>query len=141
MNRRPDIIVAGVDNQLPETRLFVCRAGVALGIPTVIMGATPDADAGYVHVYEPGSACWACIFRPEQATPAPDEDRCPESAASVDILKVLGGIALYAIDSVLMERPREWNYWAVSLRRAGFGGSELVPRRADCPVCGGGAGR
>ena len=35
-----------------------------------------------------------------------------------DILKVIGGLALYAVDSLLMERPRNWNLRYVFL--AGF---------------------
>lgn len=133
---KPDIIVAAVDNQLPTTRLDVCRIGVLRRIPTVIMGATVDANGGYVHLYTPGNACWACLNGPDLRAGDGEYVRCPESAASVDILKVLGGIALYAIDTVLMNRPRDWNYWTVSLKDGGFGGSTMLPRRPDCPVCG-----
>jgi len=134
MGIQPDLVIAGVDNQLPSTRLDVCAAAARQGIPAVIAGVTPDADSGYVHVYEPQGSCWVCAYGASSTDGA--EERCPESAASVDILKVLAGVALYAADSVLMSRPRDWNYWSVSLRRAEYGGAALALRRPDCPVCG-----
>lgn len=131
----PNLMICGVDNQLPATRLEVSRYCRKDKIPAIIMGATADADAGYVFVQEPGSTCWACLFGKDSVVG--EQDRCPETPASVDILKVLGGIALYAADSILMRRPRDWNYWYVSLSKAGFGGASFVRPRLGCPVCGG----
>lgn len=138
----PDLIVGGVDNQFPETRLAIARFAHARGIPAVLMGVTTDADGGYVMAQSPGSACWACVLGPDRHPEAPYPSiRCPGTPASIDILKVLAGVALYAVDSLVMRRPRDWNFWTVSLARGGFGGSVSVARRSDCPLCGGALGR
>lgn len=134
-NLRPDLVICAVDNQLPTTRLAMCRYAHERGLPAVFTGVTPDADGGYVFVQQPGAACWACVLKPE-LLPAAAAALCPESPASVDILKVLGGLALYAADSLLMRRPRDWNYWYASLSTAGLGGPVRVTPRPACPVCG-----
>jgi len=53
-----------------------------------------------------------------------------------DILKVTAGLALYAIDSLLMERNRNWNYRRVHL--AGFAPDEsaILKRNLECELCG-----
>lgn len=132
-----DLIIAAVDNQIPTTRFEVSRSARLRGVPAIIMGATPDADGGYVFVQGPAGPCWACAQKPELQTAAARLARCPESPASIDILKTLAGIALYAADSILMRRPREWNLWTVSLRRIEFGGPVLIQPRPGCPICGG----
>lgn len=136
---KPDVIVCAVDNQIPTTRLDVCRIARRHRVPAVFTGVTPDAGGGYVFAQQPGHACWNCALRPELQLPA-TAAMCPESPASVDILKVLGGLALYAVDTVLMRRPRDWNCWYVSLGTAGLGGPVLVRPRPECPVCGGDGG-
>lgn len=134
---RPDFAVIGVDNQFPETRLEACEAFYLRNIPCIILGVTTDADKGYVLVQEPGKACWNCIFKieMESAGKESDADRCPGVPACVDILKVIGGIALYAIDTLLMNRERNWNYWYVSLCKSDLGTAMLVDRRTGCAVC------
>ncbi|CAG0986234.1 hypothetical protein PHYC_02039 [Phycisphaerales bacterium] len=131
---RPDVIVCAVDNQIPSTRLQVCRLARQHSIPAVFTGVTPDASGGYVFIQKPGNACWNCALKPE-LLPAAAAATCPESPASVDILKVLGGLALYVVDTVLMDRPRDWNFWYVSLSTSGLGGPVFVSPRSECPIC------
>lgn len=104
----------------------------------MFMAVSTDADYGYVFVQEPGRACWACAMKPEQTASDDDADqrRCPGVAASIDIIKTLAGVALYAVDTLIMDRPRDWNYRVISLSRSDFGGSCRVGPRDDCPVCG-----
>lgn len=134
---KPDVIVCAVDNQLPATRLDVCHIARELGVPAIFTGVTPDASGGYVFIQKTGDACWNCALKPELQPRASTAATCPESPASVDILKVLGGLALYAVDTVLMSRPRDWNFWYVSLSSSGLGGPVFVAPRAGCPVCNG----
>lgn len=133
----PDVIVVGVDNRDPTTREYICRLAYELGIPVVFMAVSTDADLAYAFVQEPGKACWACPFKPEYDLPGERDhlSRCPNVPAVCDILKTIAGQALYAVDSLIMSRPRDWNYRVVSLS-SGLGGSHLVSPRADCPVCG-----
>lgn len=135
---KPDVVIVAVDNQLPSARLDACRICAAFGIPAVFLGVTPDADGGYVFVQERNSADWACALKPQHGKGALGKHpaTCPEAAASIDILATLAGIALYAADTLLMRRPRDWNYWYVSLSRGGFGGAMNVARRPGCIVCG-----
>ena len=131
---RPDLIIAGVDNQFPETRLEICQYAYLQKIPAIIMGVTPEADAGYVYVQEPGEACWACAFRPEEHQDQ-DVERCPATPAAMPILQALGGLAVYAANSILMDLPRDWNYWHVNLSHREFGGPLNVEPRPGCPIC------
>ncbi len=131
----PDLGVCGVDNQFPETRLEVCKKFDELARPLVVMAVGIDADYGYVAVQEPDKACWACIMKPELSSHEGESARCPNVPAIIDILKALAGPALYAIDSLVFNRPRDWNYRVISLS-SGFGGSHFVEKRPDCPVCG-----
>lgn len=125
-----DFLVCGVDNN--PTRIDVCRYCLEARIPVVFIAVDYEAENGYVFVQEPGSACFACAFpKSLQGHKAP----CRTPAVK-DILKVVAGIALYAIDSLLMGRKRGWNYRNIHL--AGFAPSNVLPieRRPDCPVCG-----
>ncbi len=131
---QPDFVVCGVDNQFPETRLEVSRWCRSRNIPAVILGVSTDASHGYVFVQTKGQADWACVFRPEIKRDQGSATRCPGTPACVDILKALSGPALYAIDSLLMSRPRHWNYWSISLSGE-FGGARMVRPRSDCPTC------
>lgn len=131
-----DVWAIAVDNRNPQTRLDACRALVELAIPAVFTAVSTDADRGYVFVQKPGQACWACAFKPDFEDPCSDAGAvCPGVPAVGDILKAVCGHALYAIDSLLLPRPRDWNYRVLSLS-SDFGGSQRVARRRDCPVCG-----
>lgn len=137
--RKPEFVVCGVDNQLPQTRLEVCRWCVKEGVAAVFLAVTPDADAGYVLVQKPKEACWECVQKSALAhasASAPRSVRCPGTPASIDILMLVSGYALYAIDSLLMARPRAWNYIYLSLSRPQLNRSCIAVRRGDCVVCG-----
>jgi len=133
----PDVVVVGVDNRMPNTREYVSRVCFTMGIPVVIMAVSTDADIAYEFVQEPGKADWVCQFKPEFSTGAAAEraTRCPNVPAVCDILKAITGHALYAVDSLILNRPREWNYRVISLS-TDFGGSHYVARRHGCPLCG-----
>jgi adenylyltransferase/sulfurtransferase len=125
-----DVAICGVDNI--ATRIFASEYFRRLRVPLVISGVSEDAGHGYVLVQEPDGACFGCVF--PQAV-ADQVDPCPNTPAIKDILKAVGGYALFAVDSLFMERPRRWNYREVFLE----GSSERrlrVERRADCPLCG-----
>ena len=40
---------------------------------------------------------------------------CPGTPAVADILQAVGSVAVYAVDTLLMKRPRSWNYRRISL--------------------------
>jgi molybdopterin/thiamine biosynthesis adenylyltransferase len=133
---RPDrvdgtLAVVGVDNN--STRFDAARYYLARRIPVVFLAVDATASKGYVFVQtsQPGHACLGCLF------PDGEEDRrvygC--TGASIEILKIVAGIALYAVDSLLMARPRTWNYKEVFLDQAPDGHRTILPR-SGCLVCG-----
>jgi molybdopterin/thiamine biosynthesis adenylyltransferase len=124
------VVVCGVDNN--PCRIAVSRYYREQHIPVVFTSVAVDASHGYVFVQEPGQACFACQF-PKAVD---DETYHPCSPAVKDILKVVGGISSYAIDSLLMDRLRTWNYKNVYLDGTIPGNDWLVPKRPECPLCG-----
>jgi len=122
--------VVGVDNG--KTRVEAARLFRALGMPVLTIAVNLQAEGGYVFVQEPDQACFGCLFpKTMYGRKAP----C-QTPASKDILKVVAGLALYAIDSLLMNRPRNWNYREVHL--AGFmpDVQRQVEKLPTCPLCG-----
>ena len=124
-----DVYVFGVDNdeaRVAGSRYFLDRA------PIVLLGTGPTANNGYVYVQEPGQACFSCLF--PQAVGDTSREACVPS--SIDILKPIVGLALYAIDSLLMYRPRRWNYREIFLDGSLPDRTFRRERSPDCPVCG-----
>src|SRR5580658_10848381 len=81
--------------------------------------------------HKPGKACFGCLFpKSLHGRKAP----CWTPAVK-DILKVVGGLALYGIDSLLMDRRRNWNYRRIHL--AGWRTDDLrtIQRNPECPLC------
>ena len=135
---RPDLVVCGVDMTIPGSRLDVCRMCFEMGIPLIVSAVSTDADWGYVQIQKPGKACWACAMKPERHPPESEaaEKQCPGVPACIDILKVMAGQILTAVDSLVMDRVIDWNFRSFSLSRGEFGGAKWIERRRDCPVCG-----
>jgi hypothetical protein len=124
-----NFFVCGVDNG--EARVAVSEHFRSINIPGVFVAVSLEAEAGYVFIQQRGEACFGCLFpRNPYGRPAP----C-RTPASKDILKVVGGVALYGIDSLLMDRNRSWNYRRIHL--AGFMPDDLqmVGRHPNCPLC------
>ena len=125
-----DLGVCGVDNN--PTRTAVARHFLTVGKPVVFIAVDLKAEQGYVFIQKPGEACFGCLF-PNSL----DGHKMPcRTPAVKDVLKVVAGLALYAIDSLLMDRPIGWNYRNVHL--AGFAPSNelTIERKPDCPLCG-----
>lgn len=123
-----DVVICGVDNN--ETRAMVARHFLKK-TPVIFVAVSEDADHGYVFVQQPGTACYGCLF-PEAVN---DPTQHPCSPAVIDILKVVAGIAVYAVDTLFMARKRTWNYRETFL--SGFipDRNTVIERRADCPIC------
>ena len=125
-----NVVVCGVDSN--KTRSFASRDFIGVA-PVIFIAVSEDADHGYVFIQEKGgSPCFHCLYSNN------DQKRisCAPAGAVKDILKVVGGIALYAIDTLIMQRKRDWNYRHISL--AGFAPdiNKLVEINPNCPICG-----
>ena len=127
-----DVVVSAVDDA--ATRGSIVRFALDRRIPALFGGASQQADQAKLFVQEVGAACFACGFPDEVLG---DRTPCPGSPAIKDLFKGLGALALYAIDSLFMERPRKWNVHTLCPADATFTMSGRVERRPDCKMCGG----
>ena len=132
-----DLVLCGVDND--ETRVYVARH--YLDRPVVHVAVSDDAGHGHVIVQEPGKACFAC-FLPGAPSPhadgaaLEDDGACPATPAVVDVVGAVAMVALYALDSLVMDRPRRWNFKQIVLHGSFPDITAEVTRNENCPVCG-----
>jgi molybdopterin/thiamine biosynthesis adenylyltransferase len=122
-----DVAICGVDNN--PARVAASRHFRFKCIPVIFIAVSRDGDHGYVFVQEKDGPCVACMF-PDMV----NDDRypCPGTPAIADILQAVGALAVYAIDALLMNRPRAWNYRRISLSDGTMDGASLVPARRCC---------
>lgn len=125
-----DVAICGVDNN--PGRVEASRYFRSSRTPVVFAAVSREGDHGYVFVQDKYGPCAGCLF-PDMA----DDDRypCPGTPAIADILLAVGALAVYAIDSLLMNRPRAWNYRRVSLSDGILDGCALIPERPSCSLC------
>jgi molybdopterin/thiamine biosynthesis adenylyltransferase len=131
MNMSGSLVICGVDNG--ETRIAVSNYYRKLAVPVIFIAVDLFAECGYVFVQEslPNSACFGCAFpNTLQGRKAP----C-FVPSSKDILKVTAGLALYAADSLLMERNRNWNYRLIHLAGYAPDVSLSIEKNSNCPLC------
>jgi len=124
-----DVAICGVDNN--PARVAASRYFRSRSVPVVFTAVSRDADHGYVFVQGREGACIGCLF-PDMA----DDDRypCPGTPAIGEILQAVGALAVYAVDTLLMSRPRAWNYRRISLSDSTMDGASQFPARVDCRV-------
>jgi molybdopterin/thiamine biosynthesis adenylyltransferase len=120
-----------------QARIAASRFFRSKGMPVVFTAVSETANNGYVFVQEaaPNAPCFACLF-PDAVHNATDP--CPGTPAIKDILKVVAGIVVYAVDTLLpgMARPRGWHYKEIFLDGSIPGRDWMVARRQDCALCG-----
>jgi molybdopterin/thiamine biosynthesis adenylyltransferase len=124
-----DVAICGVDNN--PARIATSRYFRANGIPVVFTAVSLNGDYGYVFVQEKTGPCIACMF-PDMI----NDDRfpCPGTPAIADILQAVGALTVYAVDTLLMNRPRSWNYRCASLSDCTLDGGSMITARAACPL-------
>jgi molybdopterin/thiamine biosynthesis adenylyltransferase len=127
LNLSCDVAICGVDNNLE--RVAASRFFRTKGIPVIFTAVSRDGDHGYVFVQEKEGPCIACLF-PDMT----DDDRypCPGTPAIADILQAVGALAVYAVDTLLMTRPRGWNHRRISLADGALDGTAMVAVRQGC---------
>jgi molybdopterin/thiamine biosynthesis adenylyltransferase len=129
LDLRCGVVVCGVDNN--PARVVAARLFRQLHVPVIFTAVSADGDYGYVFVQERDSACLACLF-PDVV----NDERfpCPGTPAIADILQAVGAVAVYAVDTLLMARPRRWNYRRVTLSDASFDGASWIRHRTGCAM-------
>lgn len=135
-----DAIMSAIDDDL--AREGIAEYALAHEIPLITTAVSRDGDGGYVQRQKPGEGCWGCAF-PRERRLRDDLGNyrapCPGTAAIKDILMVVSGAAVYALDTLFMDRPISWNYREFHL--AGFMPDTVtyIERRPDCQLCGSGS--
>lgn len=121
------VAICGVDNN--PARVAASRHFRGLGVPVIFTAVSVIGDHGYVFVQERDGPCLGCLF-PDMV----NDDRypCPGTPAIADILQAVGSLAVYAVDTLLTDRARSWNYRRISLADATVDGATRVPTRQDC---------
>ena len=122
-----DVAICGVDNN--PARVMASRYFRAKSTPIIFAAVSLGGDHGYVFAQQGVGPCLTCLF-PDIA----NDDRypCPGTPAIADILQAVGALAVYAVDSLLMNRQRAWNYRRICLPDFALDGGCLVPLRPDC---------
>lgn len=122
-----DVAICGVDNN--PARIAAARYFRSRGIPLIFAAVSRDGDHGYIFVQEAEGSCIGCLF-PDMA----DDDRypCPGTPAIADILQAVGALAVYAVDTLTVKRPRSWNYRRISLGHGSLDGASFIPARQGC---------
>ena len=112
-------------------RVAASRYFNAQGVPVMFTAVSGDGDHGYVFVQDRDGPCIGCLF-PAMA----DDDRypCPGTPAIADILQEVVALAVYAVDTLLMKRPRHWNYPRITLSDGAQDGASLIPARQGCRI-------
>lgn len=99
-----DIAICAPDNDI--TRIFVSKYFYET-TPVIFTGLDHQANTGYVYIQEPNKKSLLEIL---PNVVKKKRNPCPNNPAIIDILKIVAGFILFAVDSVMMERKRNWNY-------------------------------
>jgi len=130
-----DVAVVGVDNN--STRAFAGRFFRSRRIPVVFTAINESSDYGWVFVQEASGPCVGCVF-PRMAAALGRREPCRSSPAVLDVLRVVSGFVLYAVDSLILPRRRLWNFRDINLVGGSTDRAVTARVRPGCPLCGGG---
>lgn len=125
-----DVFAIGIDDN--NSKEFIARWCYQNNKSAVFYNVDDVGEAASCFIQIPGQACLICA-RPNLV----NGGKLPcKAGAVVNNLRAAQALALHAIDSVLMGRPRNWNYAEIHL--AGFDdrpSCKTVQRRPECPMC------
>lgn len=124
------IVICGVDNN--GTRKAVCAYAIEHNLPAIFAAVSRGGNESYAMVQEPRQACWACAF-PIYVNDVSYPCNLP---GIVDVLQVVAGQIVFAVDTLLGDRPRNWNVRDTYLDGTLPDRARMVARKTDCTVCG-----
>lgn len=124
-----DVVVCAPDND--DTRIFVARLFYKK-VPVIFIGLDRQASTGYVFIQKPNGPCLICAL---PKTISNKREHCPNTPAIIDLLKIMAGNVLFAIDSTVMERKSNWNFKQVFVN--GFAPEVVknVEKNKECILC------
>ena len=128
---RYDFIICGVDNN--PTRRAVSVFGLRHKLPVIHAAVSHDGNALYVMIQDakPGAACWGCAF-PQYLNDGAYPCGLP---GIVDVLQVVAGVIVYAVDTIIGTRPRDWNVRHFYLDAGMPERVRMLVRRRGCAIC------
>lgn len=130
-------VIVGVDNN--PCRVHASFYFFKRKIPVIFTAVSDDGNAGYVFIQEskPDSPCFGCL-NPQAAEEVKNgflKYPCPNTPAIKDILKTVGGLVIYSVDTLIMPRNRAWNYRVVYLDGSIPSNSAVMKRNPGCLIC------
>lgn len=128
-----DVAVVGVDHN--STRAFAARFFRSRRIPVVFTAINESSDYGWVFVQEVSGPCVGCVF-PRMAAALGGREPCRPSPAVLDILRVVSGFVLRAVDTLILPRERRWNFRDVNLVGGNPDCVVTTGQRPGCSLCG-----
>ncbi len=108
-------------------------------IPVIFTAVSEDGNSGYVFIQESkqDSPCFGCLnpLAVEEIKNGLLKYPCPNTPAIKDILKTVGGLVIYSVDTLIMPRNRAWNYRVVYLDGSIPSSSTVMKTRPGCLIC------
>ena len=134
------VAIVGVDNN--PCRVRAASYFFKRKIPVIFTAVSEDGNSGYVFIQESkqDSPCFGCLnpSAVEEVKNKIFRYPCPNTPAIKDILKTVGGLVIYSVDTLIMSRNRAWNYRVVYLDGSIPSSSALKKTRPGCLICSGG---
>ena len=122
-------VICAVDNN--PTRVSLAKYSHPHKIPLIINGVSRDGIQMYCAVQEPGKACFGCLM-PQ----AVNDNHYPCNLPGIiDVIQIVSGFTVYALDTILMQRHREWNLRMIALDGSIPESSLLIPKNHNCLLC------
>jgi molybdopterin-synthase adenylyltransferase len=130
---RYSAIICAVDNN--PTRVSAAQFCLSHKIPLILNGVSRDGIQMYCAIQESGQACFGCLM-----PHAVNDNQYPCNLPGIiDVIQVVSGFTVYALDTILMKRHREWNLRMVSLDGSIPDTALTLLKKSHCPLCGNGA--
>lgn len=98
----------------------------------IFTAANKNGDHGDVFAQERKGPCTTCLFPDISEN---DHYPCPGTPTIADILQAVGALTVYAVDSLLMKRPRGWNHRRLGLADGAVDCASQIQVRKGCHSC------
>ncbi len=124
------LLVVLVDNN--QSRVDGALFGILYGVPVIHVAVSRDGGQMYCAVQEPGKACIGCML-PQVIN---DHSYPCNLPGIIDVIQVAAGFVVYAADTILCGRYRDWNFRSIRLDGSMPDAAKTISRNLNCPLCG-----
>lgn len=125
------VLICGVDNT--PTRRHVTLHALEYELPVIHTAVSLDGYILNCFIQQPGQACWGCR-QPEHI--GNDITYPCDQGGIIDVLQIAAGLVVFAIDTIIGERNRQWNFREIYLDGTIPDKVRTIDRNPDCPLCG-----